>query len=65
MYLEKMQNINQQVLRYKATVQKWYSKENAQYKLKVLKVSLLQNDEKLWCTWNMYTCNLKHLHKTH
>ena len=36
-----------------------------QYKLKVLKVSLIQSDEKLWCTWNIYICNLRHLHKTH
>ena len=43
----------------------WCTKGNAQYKLKVIKVSPPQNDEKLWCTWNIYTCNLKHLHKTH
>ena len=60
-----MHNINQQVLCYKVKVQKWCSKENAQYKLKMLKVSPPQNDEKLWYTWNIYTYNLKHLHKTH
>ena len=52
---------------YKST---WVQTQNTeyklkQYKLKVLKVSPFRNDEKLLCTWNIYTCNLKHLHKTH